>query len=360
MAVYPNGRSAVRNPGRYFGVAPGLDLYARGRGDSLNRFVSDVWSNITGSAPTGYGLAGTVPPVKSGGLSSATRLATVSSVADGVMGVLIFGDVSIFVSGAPADRLPIDDMTQVMAGSAAIYVSTNEPRALPLDDTPQMMDGTTSVLFVGADLLGEIIASGSGSCTITFTQSQPYLVASMSAAGSSTITIDAVSALIGAIADIDGQSSIYVTASSTSRLPINDSSPLRGGSASFVFSGLLVPYAIGQMSGSTATTTEVTPDTVARAVWAAVAAEFADAGTMGRKLNDLSGGVDGGGLTPEQSSALAGAHEEARLARQLAGNRVVVSDGDGGGKVITIYADDGVTPVRSMTLSSDGLVRGVM
>lgn len=100
----------------------------------------------------------------------------------------------------------------------------------------------------------------------------------------------------------------------------------------------------------------MTPSAVAQAVWAAVAAEFADAGTMGRKLNDLSGGVDGGGLTPEQSAALAGAYQEAMLARQLAGNRAIITD-TAQGKTITIYSDDGATVVHTMTISNDGATR---
>ena len=52
MALYPNGRHLTRSPGRHFGPDVGLDVYARGRGDRLNRVVSDTHAR-TASTPDG-------------------------------------------------------------------------------------------------------------------------------------------------------------------------------------------------------------------------------------------------------------------------------------------------------------------
>ena len=80
-------------------------------------------------------------------------------------------------------------------------------------------------------------------------------------------------------------------------LPTIDTPPARTAVASFAITGALTPYAVGSMVGSTLNTQALTTDTIAAAVWRSLAASFADAGTMGQKLNNAaSGGVDYGDL----------------------------------------------------------------
>lgn len=357
MAVYPNGRYALSNPGRYFGAAPGLDLYARARGDRLNVYTGTTWDEIIGGSPTGYGLTGIVPPIRSGALSSHPEShVSVTTTANGLMGLPTSGSATLVVDALPADRLPADDTPQSVTGSVGMGISFAVADILPLDDTPQSVMASAVISIHALPVTGEIIASANGTALVNVSCNNPLLVASILGAGIAGINVDALTATLGAMADMSASSEFAISVTSTSRFPVNDSSPLRTGSASVSISGSLIPYAIGTMTGTTQDMTGMTPVTVAQAVWAAVAAEFADAGTMGRKLNDLSGGVDGGGLTPEQSAALTGAYKEALLARQLAGNRAVITNTPDG-KIITIYADDGTTVVHTLSISNDGNTR---
>lgn len=166
MAVYPNGRYALRNPGRYFGAAPGLDLYARGRGDRLNAYTGETWDQTSGGTPSGYGATGLVPPIKPGAVSS--RPATHISIT--AMGSMVMG-------------CPI-------SGSASFSVSV-------------------------ADANAQLIVSGSGSASIHISTSNPLLTAAANMSGSASFSVGVNAPTLGAIADLSGSASISVTASAT-------------------------------------------------------------------------------------------------------------------------------------------------
>ena len=187
--------------------------------------------------------------------------------------------------------------------------------AWPLDDSVQIRTGSTSFAFTVADADGQLISSGEGTASLAFTTNTPLLTASLEAIGSTSFTLLA-SGAIGAEASASGSAALTFataadilplddtpparTASSTMTfsmaaaiLPTDDASPARTGTANFAVTGALVPYAVGQMVGSTVDTSILTSDVIAAAVWQSLAASFADAGTMGQKLNNAaSGGVD--------------------------------------------------------------------
>lgn len=151
--------------------------------------------------------------------------------------------------------------------------------------------GSASLTFTVADAAGQLISSGSGSSSMTFSTNTPLLTASLSAVGGAAFTL-AASAALGAEASASGSAS-FLIAMAASILPANDAPPARTASASFAITGTLTPYAIGAMSGSTVDTSVLTSDGIAGAVWSSLAAQFAEAGTMGAKLNSAaSGGVD--------------------------------------------------------------------
>jgi hypothetical protein len=125
--------------------------------------------------------------------------------------------------------------------------------------------GTASMAF-DASGTGQLIVSGAGTASFSITATGTA-VASLNASGSASMAFSA-SAEISAIASVSG-------------------------SANFSITGTLIPYAVGNMSGSTDVATEITNDSVAAAVWSAIASAYNVTGTMGAKLNAASaGGVD--------------------------------------------------------------------
>lgn len=241
-------------------------------GNGKNRqYVSmTTAANRRFSLPYGsYPPYATLMPQK-GGDMSARRSAdfAIASTATGVLGMPGAGASSFVISIAPASILPTDDSSPLRTGSASFAITTNTPD-------------------------GQLISSGSGTANFSITTNNPQLTASVDGAGSASFAITTNTPLLGALANGQGSATITVSASSSGILPADDTSPLRTGSANFSFSGSLVSYAVGYMSGSTEVTTVLTTDSISRAVWAAIAATNNDAGTMGAKLNTASsGGVD--------------------------------------------------------------------
>lgn len=153
-------------------------------------------------------------------------------------------------------------------------------------------NGTASITFTLADADGQLISSGEGTALMTFTVADALLTASIGGTGTAAFDIGATG-LLGALASGEGSASMTITFANAQAYPLNDSSPLRDGSASFAITGSLVPYAIGSMAGSTADTGVLTSSSIAGAVWSAASISNNEAGTMGNKLNSAaSGGVD--------------------------------------------------------------------
>lgn len=151
--------------------------------------------------------------------------------------------------------------------------------------------GSAALTFTVANAAGQLISSGQGAAAFAFTPNAPLLTASLGAIGAASFTLTA-SADLGAEASAEGSAS-FLIAMAASILPANDAPPARTAAASFAVTGALTPYAIGALSGSTVDSSILTSDGIAGAVWSSVAAQFAEAGTMGAKLNSAaSGGVD--------------------------------------------------------------------
>lgn len=175
-------------------------------------------------------------------------------------------------------------------GSAGLTF-TPSATAWPLDDSVQIRTASASITIAVADADGQLISSGEGAAAFAFSANTPLLTASLAAIGSASFVLSADGAL-GAEASAEGAASIAFSMAAT-LLPTLDTPPARTATASFAITGALTPYAIGQMVGSTLNTQALTTDTIAAAVWQSLAASFADAGTMGQKLNNAaSGGVD--------------------------------------------------------------------
>lgn len=191
-----------------------------------------------------------------------------------------------------------------IVGSAAIALATNTPIIFPLNDASPLRTGAATITISVLDADGQLISSGSGSASMAVTTNTPLLTASISGDGTTTFSITTNTPVLGAEASATGDSSFSFSVSG-SMLPLNDASPLRTGTTVITISGSLTPYAIGSMIGTTDVVTELTTDSIASAVWSAIASSFNDAGTMGNKLNTASaGGVDLNALADAVVAAL--------------------------------------------------------
>jgi len=122
------------------------------------------------------------------------------------------------------------------------------------------LEGSTSITFSVPDAQLQLIVSASGSTTITFSTSG-LAAGVLAAAGSTTITFSIGTATLGAIVDAIGAANVTFSASAVIR-------------------------AIGHLAGDITPFTELSPQSLAEAVWSAVAADNNVAGSMGEKLND--------------------------------------------------------------------------
>lgn len=111
--------------------------------------------------------------------------------------------------------------------------------------------GTSSITLAFADAFGELIASGGGTATFSLTSNNPLLTASINGTGTAVATFSTNTPTLGALADGSGEVAITLTATNSGRMPANDASPLRSGTATLTLTGALVPYAIGSMEGTT-------------------------------------------------------------------------------------------------------------
>ena len=176
-------------------------------------------------------------------------------------------------------------------GSSSLGVPQIEGAMLPLDDTPPARTANGAFAFV-ADGIGELRMSGAGSTAFAVSVTPAELVGILGAAGSVVVQISVGDPILGAKADGQGEASLAFSTTAT-MLPSDDSDPARTASAAFSLTGTLTPYAIGSMVGSALPYTELSPQSLAGAVWSASAGENNQAGTMGNKLNTASsGGVD--------------------------------------------------------------------
>jgi len=234
-----------------------------------NQFIGEGIDSNYAAKPSGHlHPSAWMMPQKSGDMSSRNEAEiTFSTTANGVMGFPIVGSASFAFSLPDADILPVDDTSPARTASASFSIS--------------ILDAT-----------GQLISSGSGSASMEISTNTPLLTASVSGDGTTSFSITTNNPVLGAEASAVGTASLTFSISG-SILPLDDTPPARTGSTVITISGGLTPYAIGNMIGSTDVATELTADSIASAVWNAIAASFNHPGAMGNKLNTASsGGVD--------------------------------------------------------------------
>lgn len=178
-----------------------------------------------------------------------------------------------------------------ISGGAALSLIVSDAAILPGDDSSPLRTGTAT-FEVTAEATGEMKSSGSGAATLSITVTDAVLVGIFDGSGQSDISITTNNPTLGAEASGTGQAVIGLVAFGW-LLPLDDTSPARTAMATISMGGSLVPYAVGNMIGNALPYTELSPQSLANAVWQAPATENNLAGSMGSKVNTASsGGVD--------------------------------------------------------------------
>lgn len=154
-------------------------------------------------------------------------------------------------------------------------------------------------------------------CRPSFTINTLNLVAGRNISGGASVTISVGPSQLDTIVSSNGQCviSFSVTGTVGAALPLDGSSSLSFtvgpstlgaivsaiGSSSVVFDDSATLIATGNMTGAITPFTELSPESLAAAVWNAISADFNLANTMGELLNSGgSGGGGGSGATPAQ------------------------------------------------------------
>jgi hypothetical protein len=152
------------------------------------------------------------------------------------------------------------------------------------------LSAATTVTVTVSDALLELIVSAVGSTSITFTLTGTALIAA-NAIGNTSFSFTVNNATLGAIIDAVANTFIQFSAAAT-------------------------PRATGNLEGHITPFTELSPQSLAAAVWQALSAEYNDAGTMGNKLNSAASAGD------PWSTALPGSYS-AGEAGYILGNQVL-------------------------------------
>ena len=127
--------------------------------------------------------------------------------------------------------------------------------------------GTASFTF-NASAVGGLIVSATGVATLSIFTNNPVLRATVGGTGLAAFSIFTNTPTLGAIANLTGTATMSLTASAPA-------------------------YGVGHMTGLATSAETLSPQSLAAAVWNAVATEYNNSGTMGNKLNlASSGGID--------------------------------------------------------------------
>ena len=149
------------------------------------------------------------------------------------------------------------------------------------------ISGRTGDITFTADASGTLGLPASGSTAITFTVPSADLQLVVSASGSTSITFSTSADLAGALAAVGNADISFTVPNATLGAIINAE-----GNAPITWSLSATPRAIGVLSGDITPFTELSPQSLADAVWSALANAYTGAGTMGELLNSAGSAAD--------------------------------------------------------------------
>ena len=191
--------------------------------------------------PLGYLAGGSFQlPQKPGLVSARAYAIDIVAVASGTMGLPASGSTAVAVFPAASGMLPLDDSSPARGAAASFGV----------------------VAAAG----GELKLSGAGSTGVSVSATTAALVGILSAIGAAVVEVETSTPILGAEASGIGSATLALLAGGA-MLPDDDTQPARTASASLAVSGTLTPYAVGNMVGSALPYTELSPQSLASAVW---------------------------------------------------------------------------------------------
>lgn len=208
MGVLTNGYRDAIGVFRIYGRTAVNNSYPQGARGNYNR--TGMMRNLTAGEgitdqkvglPMGYVMKGWMLPQKAGMISARVYDITITATAAALRG-------------------------KALEGSTTFTISTNTPS-------------------------GELIVSGEGEATLLISTNTPLLTASINGEGSTEFSITTNTPILGAEASLTAATSFSITTNSPTMYPLDDSSPLRTGTATITVTGSLVPYALGHMEGTT-------------------------------------------------------------------------------------------------------------
>jgi hypothetical protein len=307
VALIGNYSVVLKSPGKFGGGVPPASLRGNFGGSSAARARRWGCENKgyarTANVPGGYRPPYSLEIAQTDGeIASFTQIRGVPSVtANGACGMYIASAVSAGGDVSSVNLAALGHAISTITGSSTV---TTAATALGHAISTIAAGGNISEADVFAALNAAATLSGSGNIS----NADLVLVVSILATltGSGSLVLDAVDLLLSAQATLSGSSSLSA-----------DAVMLLHASATLTASGDLVgaiaaighavadivgssttaaqPYATGDMGAaiSSSSSTEISNESVARAVWESLAAAFTSDGTMGALLNSAgSGGMD--------------------------------------------------------------------
>lgn len=354
MVLIGNYTVLAKNPGRSVGGgATGLGMNR----DDWNKpsfrghFTSDSWDKKS-SMPEG-----TRPPyswslpLEAGGLASHGTIAGSSSfTANGTLGL------NAGASLAGTSTFIADGTMVIQAAAALIGTGVLAADVIGVLQAAANLTGTGTISSALLNAVVDIVASLSGSGVLAANvtgaiQASADLIGSGSLVANIAGAVQAVAALTGVgtlSADITGRYDMFANLSGSGSL-VADLRALGHVVAALTGTGTIAASltGIGNMSADVTPFTALSPESLAAAVWNALAADFNDVGTMGEKLNDA-----GSGSNP-WTEVIEGAYTAAEILRIIvAAAAGVVSGAET--TTITIKGLDGATDRIIATVTTDG------
>jgi len=200
--------------------------------------------------------------------------------------------------------------------------------------------GNVSLAGDGALTSGGAIA---GTATIVFDEDGASLSLVITMSGTTTATITAADATLSLTIGLDGEATWTLTTSANLGLVVPFS-----GSGAFSITGAADLKGLLSMSGEATPFTELSPQSLAAAVWSAVATDNDAAGTMGEKLNDA------GGAANPWTEVIDSGYTAAEILRMIASLAAAKSSGGTASDSVVTFRDLGDTKDR-LTFTVDAL-----
>ncbi len=182
----------------------------------------------------------------------------------------------------------------------------------------------------------------SGAATLTLAESGASLSLVIALSGEATLTLTTADAVLSLTIGLTGEATwtLTPTAGLSMIVPV-------AGSGVLSVSGTADLKGLLAMSGESSSFTELSPESLARAVWSAVATANDEPGSMGEKLNDA------GGASNPWTEVIESGYTAAEILRLLASVMAGKSSG-GGTNTVEFTGLDGATVRVSGTLDGSG------